>query len=91
MNIQFASQKVFVIEKIIVTIVVLIEVEIIIKEPFKLFQFFLRCFCSIRLFCFDFVNGIVVNKLRNEGGFFIFEKADFLIDILKTSMLNLRF
>lgn len=64
--IMLAPNKIFLVKERTIATVILIEIEVIVEQPFKLFQFFFDVFpyglCSIGLLRLDFVNGIVVNE-----------------------------
>ncbi len=62
---DFHEQKLLINERIIAA-VILVKIEIVIKEPFQLFYFFNKIFLdaliTIRSSRFYFIDGIIVNK-----------------------------
>src|SRR5690606_5940718 len=87
--IMIAPYKKFIIKRSIIGAVVFIKVEIIVKVPFEFFQLpveiFFYGFCSIGFLRLYFVNSIIVNEFGKNYWFLMFEKADFLINILKAT------
>src|SRR5690606_9942035 len=85
--IVFSSHKEILVEKGIVTTVILIKINVVIKEFFELTQFFVKksfyLFLSVRLFGFDFINSVIVNQFGNKGRFLVFEKINFLLLVFK--------
>src|SRR5690606_40748844 len=68
--IVFSSHKEILVEKGIVTTVILIKINVVIKEFFELTQFFVKksfyLFLSVRLFGFDFINRSEERRVGKE-------------------------
>jgi len=60
------------------TSVILVKIEVVLKEPFQLFKFFGKMFSdalfSIGSSGFDFIDGVVIDELGNNYRLLIIEK-----------------
>jgi hypothetical protein len=63
----FAPNKKILIEKRVATTIILVKINVAVKEFFELVQFFVEelfyLLLSVRLFGFDFINGVIINEL----------------------------
>ena len=64
---MFPSNKKVVIEERVIATVILVKINVAVKEFFELVQFFVEelfyLLLSVRLFGFDFINGVIINEL----------------------------
>src|SRR5690606_12342872 len=85
--IVFSTYKEILIEKRVATTVILVKINIVVKELCEFFLFLVKVFLylllSIRFFCLYFIDSVIVNEFCNNDWFLIFEKVDLFIYTIK--------